>query len=105
MNFGEKLKFLRLEANLTQEALADRLGIKKQTISRYENSEREPNIRTAKKLADALGVSLESLVLGDHKNIKSDEKNRFLFSSIVDSMSREELLAALEVVTKKLKEK
>ena len=36
--------------------------MKKQNISRYEKTDREPNIRTAKALAQVLGVSLESLV-------------------------------------------
>ena len=64
MDFGNKLKALRLSLGLTQEELAARCGMKKQNISRYENSEREPNIRTAKVLAAALGVSLEDLVRG-----------------------------------------
>lgn len=69
MNFGEKLKSLRTEQNMTQETLANLLGIKKQSISRYENSEREPNIKTAKRLADALGVSLEALATGNASDI------------------------------------
>ncbi len=64
MNFGQKLKQLRLASGLTQEDLARRLGTKKQNISRYENSDREPNIRTAKAIADAFGISLEDLTLG-----------------------------------------
>lgn len=63
MSFGEKLKQLRLQAGLTQDALAAKIGVQKQTISRYENSERDPNIRTAKRIADALGISLEELAL------------------------------------------
>lgn len=61
MSFGEKLLMLREKAGITQEALAQKIGISKQNISRYENSNREPNIRTAKKIADALGVPLEEL--------------------------------------------
>lgn len=61
MTFGEKLKLLRLSRGLTQEELACRVGTKKQSISRYENSDREPGIRTAQALADALGVSLPEL--------------------------------------------
>ena len=60
--FGEKLKNLRISAGLTQEELARKCGITKQNISRYENSKREPNIRTAKIIADALNVALEDLV-------------------------------------------
>lgn len=61
MTFGQRLKALRTELSLTQEELAKRCGISKQNISRYENSDREPNIRTAKMLADALGVELAAL--------------------------------------------
>lgn len=60
--FGEKLRQLRLGAGLTQDALAQKCGMAKQSISRYEKSDREPNIRTAKTIADALGVPLASLV-------------------------------------------
>lgn len=64
MNFGDKLKRLRLASGLTQDELAAKLGTSKQSISRYENSEREPNIRTAKAIANALNVSLEELAQG-----------------------------------------
>ena len=60
--FGEKLKYYRLAANLTQEELANKCGMKKQSISRYEKSDREPNIYIAKAIAEALGISLEALV-------------------------------------------
>ena len=61
MSFSEKLHDLRIKAGLTQEDLAKKIGISKQNISRYENSERVPNLKTARKLADALGVSLSEL--------------------------------------------
>ena len=63
MTFGRRLKELRISAGLTQEELALRLNTSKQSISRYENSSREPNIKTAKRIADVLGVSLESLAV------------------------------------------
>lgn len=61
MTLGERMKGLRLSAGLTQEQLAERVGLKKQNISRYENSHCEPNIRTAKRIAEALGVSIEEM--------------------------------------------
>lgn len=67
MNFGEKLKTQRLAKGFTQELLAEKIGVKKQTISRYENSEREPNLPTAKKIANALGISLEELAATGEK--------------------------------------
>lgn len=64
MKIGERIRALRLDDGMTQEELAQRVGLKKQNISRYENSRVEPNIRTAKRIADALGVSLEEMAVG-----------------------------------------
>ena len=64
MTLASRIKDLRLDAGLTQEQLAEKIGVKKQNISRYESGRVEPNIRTAKKLADALGVSLEDMAAG-----------------------------------------
>ena len=72
--FGEKLKAARLAAGLTQEELAARCGLKKQSISRYENSEREPNIRIAKMLADALGVSINTLAVEKVSQLTSEQE-------------------------------
>ena len=60
--FGEKLRTLRNNAHLSQGQLAEKLGTSKQNISRYETSAREPNIVTAKKIADVLGVPITDLV-------------------------------------------
>ena len=64
MSFGQRLRDLRSFSGMTQEELAAKIGIQKQHISRYENDRCEPNIRTAKKIADALGVSLKELSEG-----------------------------------------
>lgn len=58
MNFGEKLKVIRKSLNISQQEFADRLGTTKQAISRYENSEREPNLKTAKTFSDKLGIDI-----------------------------------------------
>lgn len=59
--FGDKLKALRIERNLTQDELAKFLGTSKQVISRYENNLRSPKIDIVSDYADKLGVSLEYL--------------------------------------------
>jgi len=92
MNFGELLKSIRIAKGFTQESLADKIGVKKQTISRYENSDREPNVRTAKRIADALGVSLAELALTDempdtpksagHREEEYEEFYRNVFSKL-----------------------
>lgn len=60
--FGERFKQLREEANLTMEQLAVSLGTKKQTISRYENNQREPEYATLIKIAQFFNVSTDYLL-------------------------------------------
>ena len=62
MTFGEKLKEIRTNRNLTQEELAKILKTSKQVISRYENNQRTPKISIANEYATILGVQLNYLV-------------------------------------------
>lgn len=59
---GQRLLRAREAANLTQEQLAFRAGTTASTISRLEGDKRPPTLDTIAKLADALGVSLDSLL-------------------------------------------
>ena len=64
-SFGERLKTLRKKAGLTQEELADRSGFSIATIRRWEWGERIPRVDDIKKIARALGVSVDDLL---HEN-------------------------------------
>lgn len=59
---GEKLKAARLAAGLTQGQLAEKVGCQQRDVSRWENGSREPRATTLKKLAQALGCSMDELV-------------------------------------------
>lgn len=67
MNF--RLKKLRKERKISQLKLALDLNMNQNTISRYENLEREADYETLIKFADYFGVSLDYL-LGRHENEK-----------------------------------
>ena len=60
--FGARLQKTRNLSGLTQEQLAKKLGISKQTISSYESNVKKPSILTARKLARALNCSLDYLL-------------------------------------------
>ncbi len=62
-NIGDVIQKLRKEAKLTQEELAIKSGIPYTTLIKIEGGQvKNPTIRTIKKIADALGVSLDNLV-------------------------------------------
>ncbi|TQI66226.1 helix-turn-helix transcriptional regulator [Clostridium sp. KNHs216] len=62
--FGDRLKQIRLDRNMSQEELAQLLGTSKQVISRYEKNQRTPKITVANEYANKLDVPLNTL-LGD----------------------------------------
>jgi transcriptional regulator with XRE-family HTH domain len=59
MNIGEKIKFLRQAANLTQEELADRCELSKGFISQLERNMTSPSIATLRDILESLGTSLQ----------------------------------------------
>ncbi|MBL8798004.1 MAG: helix-turn-helix transcriptional regulator [Planctomycetia bacterium] len=58
--FAARLKALRLEAQLSQQKLADESGLAVNTIRQFEYGRREPGFETLCKLAAGLGVSLSA---------------------------------------------
>ena len=65
MRLGESLAQARKKAGLTQEAVAEKLGVSRQTISKWETDETLLDIRQSKKLADLYQVTLDELVAFD----------------------------------------
>ena len=71
---GEKIKSYRESKNMTQNEIADILGVKSATVSKYESGTLEPNIESLKKLAEIFEVSVDELL--------NDEQDRFDISKI-----------------------
>jgi transcriptional regulator with XRE-family HTH domain len=59
--FGARLRDLRLERNMRQIDLAERVGIQESYVSNLESGKKEPCLEVIKMLADGLGVSLRRL--------------------------------------------
>lgn len=59
---NNNIKFLRTKNGISQQGLADKVGIDRSTVSRIENNEIETTIDNAIKIADALNISLYDLV-------------------------------------------
>lgn len=60
-----RIKEIREAGNIMQKKMAADLGIAANTLSQYENGKREPDIETTKRIAEYLGVSVDTLVGGD----------------------------------------
>lgn len=62
MMLGSSLFHARKKSGFTQEEVADRLGVSRQTISKWESDETLPDIRQSKRLAALYGVTLDELI-------------------------------------------
>lgn len=65
--FQENLISLRKMKQLSQEALAEQIGVSRQTLSKYETGEALPDIEKCKRLAEVLDVTLDDLVNYDRE--------------------------------------
>lgn len=59
IDIGAKIKTLRKGRKLTQQELADKMGITRATVSNYEVGRRSPHISELKRFADFFGVGID----------------------------------------------
>jgi transcriptional regulator with XRE-family HTH domain len=101
MNFPERLTVLRKARGLTQQALADQVGIAVLQVHRYESGTSQPTLDVIRRLAIALGVSADMLVFDEQERGPSDAL-RYQFETVSRMSEHEqevvrELLDALIV--------
>ncbi len=61
VRFGQRVKTLRLQAGLSQEAFADKCGLDRTYISGIERGVRNPTLEVIGVIADGLGIELKNL--------------------------------------------
>ncbi|MCU9815797.1 helix-turn-helix domain-containing protein [Paraclostridium sp. AKS73] len=81
MEIGKQIKKYRTDRKLSQEALAERIFVSRQTISNWENDRNYPDMKSLLLLSSLFNVSLDILVKGDleemKKEIKKEEISKF----------------------------
>ena len=65
MDLGKKILELRKKENLSQEQLAEKMNVTRQTISKWELNETTPDIKQAKELSRLFKISLDELTEND----------------------------------------
>ena len=93
MNFGEKLRVLRTSQKLTQQQLAERLGVAKSVVSYYESGDRYPSYDVLVKIARIFHITTDYLL--------DIEKTRILD---VSDLSEDEI-AVVSIVADALRNK
>ena len=68
----ENIQILRKKRSLTQEALAEEVGVTRQTIAKWESGESIPDLELAGRLAAALDVSLDDLTHAPREELEEE---------------------------------
>ena len=102
--FGEILKRLRLERSLSQQELADLVGVHVRQVSKYEMGTSLPTLERIRRMAEVLDVSADDLVFGSSKRKKpaaDSLKNPILaerLRTLEQMASRDELRSVIDLL-------
>ena len=70
MEIGKQIKKYRNEIGISQDQLAEKIFVSRQTISNWENNKSYPDLRSLLLLSSLFGVSLDKLIKGDLEEMK-----------------------------------
>lgn len=83
MKLGNQIKYYRSEKELSQEELAERVYVTRQSISNWENNKNYPDINSIVLLSEVFEISIDNLIKGDlekmKKEINSEEVKKLNF--------------------------
>ena len=75
MEIGKKLKDARMRSGFTQESVAEKVNVSRQTISNWENEKSYPDITSVIELSNLYSISLDELLKGDEKMMEHLEES------------------------------
>lgn len=71
MSFGQNLQYLRKQANMTQEDLAEQMGVSRQTVSKWESDGAFPEMEKLIALCDLYQIDMDTLLRGDAEQARA----------------------------------
>lgn len=89
MNIGNNISALRKKKGITQEELANELGVSAQAVSKWENNSSCPDVSLLTEIADYFGVSVDLFfvrmrkILSIHQKIKTQMQNQVMTKRIL----------------------
>ena len=81
MKIGDKLKKARMDKNMTQEEVAEKIFVSRQSISNWENNKTYPDIGNVIALSDLYQISLDELLKGSDNFMKHLEESTDIVKS------------------------
>ena len=81
MELGQQIKKYRNELSLSQDALAEKVYVSRQTISNWENDKSYPDVNSLVLLSEVFNTSIDNLIKGDvevmKEQVRSEDKKEF----------------------------
>ena len=104
---NKNIKYIRMSKGLSQQSLADKVGIDRSTISRIENNEIETTIDNAIKISEVLNIPLSNLLNKDltvEENNSSFDELEVLFDKHKDILTQDDKEYIKFIIEKRKKE-
>lgn len=97
MNFAEKIRLIRSKNRLSQEELADKLGVSRQTVSKWESGISYPEIDKLIAVSDMFDVSIDYLLKDNYidDNIPQANLERIVLQFLGSAQDMEDVSAQL----------
>jgi len=95
LNLGKQIKQYRTNIALSQEELAEKIYVSRQTISNWENDKNYPDINSLLMISEVFGISLDNLIKGDIERMKKEidkqeykafQRNNIIFTIFLIAM-------------------
>lgn len=87
MKINDNLRELRISRRMTQEQVAEKLNVTRQTVSSFETGRTRPDIDTLVKLSEVYGTDLENLIYGADKELKSNRRIKIVAIMVFASLT------------------
>ena len=84
MNLAENLKKIRKEHNLSQEQLAEQLGVSRQSVSKWESNQAYPEMDKVIQLAKMFNLNVDDLLNQDIREVNREKQSKITINKYVD---------------------
>jgi len=81
MTFAEKLKSIRKQVGMSQELLAEKIGVSRQAVTKWETGAGIPDIENIISISNLFNISIDELICNERTTLKTSE---YLFESITE---------------------
>ena len=83
-NFAENLRRIRKENNLSQEQLADKLGVSRQSVSKWESQQAYPEMDKVIQMCNMFNLNIDELLNKDIKEVKEEKESKNIINKYLD---------------------